>query len=492
MSDELLINVMPGEIRAAVVGDGRLVELFVERQRRASQVGNVYLGRVERVLPGMDAAFVDLGTGRAGFIGLDAARQGNRDIERIADALTEGQAITVQVIKDAIGRKGAQIARRLTMPGRLLVYTPGQSRLTVSRQIGDEAEQERLLGLMEAIAEPDEGFILRTAAAGVGAAELERDAEYLRALWIDVEAARDQAEAPALIHAELDPLARIFRDEVNERMAMIRIDDAVGLAEARRFCARFMPEIEARLALHDGPEPIFARYDVEEEIERAGEPRLALPSGGGIVIEATEALTAIDVNSGRFTGASRLEETALQTNLEAAEEVARQVRLRNIGGLIVIDFIHMEDEDNWETVLDELERWLAQDRTHSRLLGCTAAGLVEVTRRRRRESLAQATTETCSPCAGTGRVMSADSVAHDVLRRLQREAGVAAPGSFAVVACDVVIDALEGAARPAYDALAERLGRKVVLRRDGDYERGRFEIVVEPDGQWDGQSDEAV
>ncbi len=484
MSDELLVNVMPGEIRAAVVADGSLVELYIERRRRASMVGNVYLGRVERVIPGMDAAFVDIGTGRAGFIGLDAAREGDvpggRNAGgRIADYLTEGQAISVQVVKDAIGRKGAQLTRRIALPGRSLVYTPTQTRIAVSRQIEDEGEQARLSGLMAGIAERDEGFILRTAAAGAEADELARDAEFLRLLWVDVEASRDQVDAPALLHAELAPLLRIFRDHVRDGMSAIRIDSGEGCAEARAFCARFMPRMEPRIEMHDGAEPVFARYDVEDEIARAGESRIALPSGGGAVIESTEALTAIDVNSGSYTGAARLADTALHTNLEAAAEIARQIRLRNIGGLIVIDFIHMEDDDHWEQVITAVERGLAMDRTHSRVIGLTGAGLIEVTRRRRRESLTQTLNESCPPCTGTGRIASAETVAYEVMRALRQEARHGAPGTLAVSAAAEVIDALEDEASAAFDELAGTLGRNVMLNRAAGYGRDQFDIFVE-------------
>jgi len=485
VSDELLVNVMPGEIRAAVVSESALVELFIERDRRASMVGNICLGRVERVVPGMDAAFVDIGTGRSGFIGLDAARDGvgraeaGGDRGRIADYLTEGEAITVQVVKDSIGGKGPQLARRITLPGRYLVYTPTQSRVAVSRQIEDENEQERLSDLMAGIAEPGEGFILRTASAGADADELEDDAEYLRELWIDIEAILDQASAPALLHGELDPLLRIFRDHVHDDMSAIRIDDRAGCNEARGFCARFMPHMEDRIEFHDGPEPVFELYDVEDEIARAREPRLGLPSGGGIVIESTEALTAIDTNSGSFTGASRLAETALYTNLEAAEEIARQIRLRNIGGLIIIDFIHLDDDDDWERVIVALEDALALDRNPSRVMGLTEAGLVEVTRRRRRESLDQALSEWCVPCAGTGRVSTGETVAHEVMRALRREARAGRPGTLAVGAAADVIDAMEDEAATAFEELSASLGRKILLRREPGYGRDHFDITVE-------------
>lgn len=484
-NDELLINVMPGETRAAVMSGGALVELFVERRGRESLVGNVYLGRVERVLKGVDAAFVDLGIGRAGFLGLDAARDVGdglppADGDRIGDYLTEGQAVTVQVVKDAIGRKGVQLARRITLPGRYLVYTPSQHRISVSRQIADEDEQQRLSGLMAGLAEPGEGFILRTAAAGADAAELARDAEVLRDTWIDVEAARDQAAAPAMLRAELDPLLRIVRDSVQDGMSAVRIDSPGGFAAAKSFCERFMPRMAGRIVPYDGAEPLFEAYDVEGEIERALAPRLGLPSGGGIVIESTEALTAIDVNSGSFVAASGPEETALHTNREAAAEIARQIRLRNIGGLIVIDFIHMEEEADWAEVLGALEADLARDRTPSRVIGLTAAGLVEITRRRRRESLVQTMAATCVPCAGAGWVRSAETVAYDLMRALRREARAAAPGALSVHASAEVVDVLEDEARGAFDELVGSLGRAVALNRAPGYDRERFDIAVAP------------
>ena len=482
MSDELLINVTPGEIRAAAVSDGTLVEFFIERDRRASLVGNVYLGRVDRVIPGMDAAFVDFGIGRAGFIGLDAARDdfsGKNSGGGISDYLTEGEAIPVQVVKDAIGRKGAQVTRRISLPGRYLVYTPDRDRVSVSRQIEDETERERLTALMNDIAGSDEGFILRTASAGAEAEELERDAEFLRMWWVDIEASRDQADAPALLHAELDPLLRIFRDHVRETMEVIRIDDPGGCAAARDFCRRFMPRMEDRIVRHDEPTPVFELHSVEDEILRARGTRLSLPSGGGLVIEATEALTAIDINSGSFTGAANIAATALQTNIEAAAEVARQIRLRNIGGLIVIDFIHMDEDTHWHQVVGALETGLAQDRTHSRVIGLTGAGLVEVTRRRRRESLSQTLTQNCPACSGTGRIASAETVAHDVMRALRREARHGRPGTLTVMAAADVIDALEDETRPAFDELSETLGRKFALRPSADYAREQFDIVVE-------------
>jgi len=479
VSNELLINATPGEIRAAVVSNGMLTELFIERRSRESLVGNIYHARVERVLPGMDAAFIDIGIGRSGFMGLEGARlEGGRGDEGgISDFLTEGQLVTVQVTKDAIGRKGAHLTRRLALPGRFLVYTPSQTRVAVSRQI-DEDEKSRLAGIVEGLAGAEEGFIVRTAAAGAKDAELGDDAKYLRALWLDIESRRDQSQGPGLLRAELDPLLRLFRDHVNNDIETIRLDTPGSLAAAREFCARYIPDLEPRLQLHDDREAIFELHDVEGEIDRACGVRLSLASGAVIVVETTEALTAIDVNSASYTGRSHLEDTAFATNMEAAAEVVRQIRLRNIGGLIVIDFIHMIDDARWAEVVGALEAGFAGDRNHTRVMGRTAANLVEITRRRRRESLAEMTTESCACCAGLGRIVTAETVAFNTMRALGREARAAAPGSLVVTACDDVIDVLEEDASRAFGELTASLGRRVLLRRDPDMDEDAFEISV--------------
>jgi ribonuclease G len=479
MTDELFISVVPGEVRAALVSDGRLVELFIERRGRESLVGNVYLGRVERVLNGMEAAFVDIGIGRAGFLGMETSRGvGDASDERIGPDVHEGEAVLVQVVKDAIGRKGVQLTRRVALAGHHLVYTPMQPRVTVSRQIEEAVEQARLSAIVSGIAQKGEGFIVRTAAAGAEAAELTRDAQFLRGIWLDVEAGRDQGRAPAVLYAEPDALMRILRDHVHAGVASVRIDGPGDLAAARRFCSRFMPGIEPLLQGHTGDLPLFDAYDIDEEIERALSPRVTLPSGGTIVIEQTEALTAIDVNSGRFTGGSRLIDTALRINLEAAQEAARQIRLRNLAGLIVIDFIHLDEDAAWQPVLDELGKAVVRDRTPTRLVGRTAAGLVEVTRRRRREPLSASMQTACGTCEGTGRAPAPETVAYDILRALSRAAHTHPPGALTVYAAPTVIEAFSGTAREAFDDLLPRLGRQVALRAANDYGAGQFDIVA--------------
>jgi ribonuclease G len=476
MSQELFINVMSAEVRAALMEDSVLIDLIVERSERASVVGNIYLGRVERVMKGMEAAFVDIGTGKSGFLGLDDNRRGNGEISA---PVHEGEAVLVQVTKDAIDGKGVQLSRRVTLPGRSLVYAPAQDRVMVSRQIEDEAERGRLTGLMENIAEDGEGFILRTASVGATAEELARDCEQLRETWQSIEDARMTIKAPSCLHTDLDPVFRVLRDHALDGIDTIHVDDGAASEAARRFCERAMPGMADRVKLHTGPQQMFEQHGIEEEIERACVRRVDLPSGGGLVVETVEALTSIDVNSGRFDAASDLEQMALRTNCEAAAEAARQIRLRNISGLIVIDFIHMENDDNWAEIIDILDDVTGRDRNPTRVLGVTEAGLVEITRRRRREPLLHTMTEICKACGGVGRIKSLDAISIEILRRLKREAGVVPPGEMVLYAANDVVMSLENDYGELVDGIEDETGRTIVLRADKEYGREHFDIVVE-------------
>jgi ribonuclease G len=476
MSQELFINVMSAEVRAALMEDSVLIDLIVERSERASVVGNIYLGRVERVMKGMEAAFVDIGTGKSGFLGLDDNRRGNGEISA---PVHEGEAVLVQVTKDAIDGKGVQLSRRVTLPGRSLVYAPAQDRVMVSRQIEDEAERGRLTGLMENIAEDGEGFILRTASVGATAEELARDCEQLRETWQSIEDARMTIKAPSCLHTDLDPVFRVLRDHALDGIDTIHLDDGAASEAARRLCERAMPGMADRVKLHTGPQQMFEQHGIEEEIERACVRRVDLPSGGGLVVETVEALTSIDVNSGRFDAASDLEQMALRTNCEAAAEAARQIRLRNISGLIVIDFIHMENDDNWAEIIDILDDVTGRDRNPTRVLGVTEAGLVEITRRRRREPLLHTMTEICKACGGVGRIKSLDAISIEILRRLKREAGVVPPGEMVLYAANDVVMSLENDYGELVDGIEDETGRTIVLRADKEYGREHFDIVVE-------------
>ena len=468
MKRGLFVNVMPTEVRAALVEDGRLTDLVLERSERASLIGDVYLGRVERVMNG--AAFVDIGMARSGFLGLDEGRRNG------GAPVHEGEAIVVQVLKDATGTKGAQLSRRLALPGRYLVYTPLQDRVTVSRQIADDDERARLVGLAEEIAKPGEGFILRTAAVGAGRAELESDARELREIWVAMEDALMTAKPPSCLHADADPVLRILRDHALGEVDFIRLDDRAAATAAREFCEQVMEGMAERVGYHAGPADMFRQFDIEEEIERLCQRRVPLPSGGSLVIETTEALTAIDVNSGRFDAGP--EQTAFLTNCEAATEAARQIRLRNIAGLIVVDFIQMDDEIHRDKVLSLLESAAVTDRNATRVLGFTNAGLVEVTRRRRREPFLHIMTDTCVACAGLGRTTSVDVVCLEILRVLRRDARTTPPGTLAVRAAPEVAERLTKRYEDAIGSLRGKSGRAIEISGEAECRRERYDITV--------------
>lgn len=468
MKRELLIEAVGSEARIAVLEDDNVVDLIVERDAGASLVGNIYLGRVQRVVDGIGAAFVDIGLGRAGFLPL-----------RDGATVTEGAAVRVQVTRDAFGEKGPQISLNPTLPGRLLVYSPTGGRMAVSRQVEEEEERDRLLSIIEGFAGDDEGFIVRTVAEGATETMMAEEAENLRDAWENVLALQSGAEAPASLFQDIDLLQKALRDHAQEDVSAIYFDNAGALADARDFSTRFAPGLTERLKLHDGPVSLFDSRDVEEAIEAALYPRVPLPSGGGLVIEGTEALTAIDVNSGRFTQGTDPADSARRTNLEAADEVARQIRLRNIGGVIIVDFIDMEDDAAWDEILGQLAKGFVTDRIHCRVVGRTEAGLVELIRRRRRRPLAEILFMDCDVCEGLGVQKNAETAAFDVLRALRREVahGVAGPLILCVnPAVDQILEAMEDAngGNPL-----DTIGRQVTVRTEPDYANDEFDIFAD-------------
>jgi ribonuclease G len=505
MQKEVLINAGAGEIRVAIVEDGRLQELFLERtiglddgplRKRGggrsghSLIGHIILGRVQRVLPGMQAAFVDIGLDRAGFLGAREARcladLPGFDDERapkISDCVHEGEEIVVQVVKDPIGEKGARLSANVTVPGRLLVMVPNQAGIALSRRIDDEAERTRLTALGETMIKesngaliPGAGYILRSAAIDASLADLKEDAERLAEAWRPVMAKRQSAGAPATLYHDLDPVERTMRDEVDSLTSRVLIDDRESADAARAYCRRAMPDAESKIELFAGPGMLFDLYDIEDEIERLLSPRVPLPSGGWITIEGTEALTAIDVNSGSFTASTGLEETSLKVNLEAADEIGRQLCLRGVGGLIVIDFIHLNEQANIQKVLDVLTTSLARDRTPTQISGMSEFGLVEITRKRIRDPLVKLMSECCRPCQGHGRTRTRDSVALEVIRRIERQAQ-AAPGKTVVVrAAPEIVKWLEMHDEEVRPALARRGAARVTLEPREEYKREGFDV----------------
>jgi ribonuclease G len=441
VSRELLINATPPETRVALQEDGHTVEVYHERRGYEGLVGNVYLGRAHRVLPGMQAAFVSIGLDRDAFLYVEDVLPQSVDLEsaeeeegngsrtgpgpsgnarpRIDDLVREGQALVVQVTKDAISGKGPRVTANFSLPGRTLVYIPAAREIGISRRIGDEEERERLRGVLEGF-EDSGGFIARTAALGASPAELEADRVYLKALAASIARKAEGGEAPQLLHRELDLAQRIFRDLVTSDFQAIRVDEEAVAERLREFAAATAPALVARIESYADPEPIFDRYGVEGEIERALHSRVPLPSGGSCVINQTEALVAIDVNTGRFIGKGDLEETVFATNLEAIPEVARQIRLRDLGGLLVVDFIDMQDPEHRREVFERFESELTRDRARTRVLQLSDFGLIEITRQRSRNNLERVLTRSCPDCSGTGRVKTDLTAALDLRRALRK------------------------------------------------------------------------
>ena len=481
MSAEILCTVAPGETRIALIEAGSAVEIFIERHASPGVVGNIYLGRVSRMLSGMEAAFVEIGLERAGFLGLRRRRATDDAEEEPPPPVTvhEGEAVAVQVQKASQGGKGAGLTINLTLPGRYLVYAPKQDGIKISRRITDESERARLADIMGGIVGADEGFILRTAAAGAAMVDLENDAAYLRELWSEVEERGANAEAPALIFEEPDPIVRTLRDRANESLRRILIDDAGAFAAAKRYAERFLPMIEELLDHYTDDEPLFERYGVEEAIDLALAPKVELACGGHLMIETTHALNAIDVNSGRHTGGANLAETILETNLEAAVEIARQVRLRNLAGLIVIDFIHMETEEDQARVLAAFEGALTGDPAFGRSTGFSDLGLVEISRRRGREPLAEMLMGDCGRCQGAGRALTPLALAYRIAREASREAKLGPGGAITIIARPLVIEALSGEAGAALEALEDALGHEVALEADRGYGPEQYDIVLD-------------
>ena len=511
MAKDVLIHVGAGEIRVAVVEDGVLDQLWLERtmgfeadrwRRRAataagggrSVMGDIVLGRVQRVIPAMQAAFVNIGLERAGFLAAREARpraaifrddpytDEDRQL-RISDFVREGEDVLVQVVKDPIGEKGARLSANVTLAGRLLILAPNSPGVALSRRIEDDAERQRLTSVVQQFAAdqsgdliPAAGYILRTAAVGASPAELHEDAARLSAAWREIASRRSAAESPQTLFTDLGPVERALRDEVDASVDRILIDDRDAAAEARAYADRAMPVLAGRIEYHRSSLPMFEEFGIEDAIEQLVEPRIALPSGGWITIEATEALTAIDVNSGSYIQGDGLEETSLKVNLEAAEMIGRQLRLRGVGGLIVIDFIHLESKTNIARVLETLEKASGRGRVPVQILGMSEFGLVEMTRKRVRDPLVARLTESCRRCDGHGRRKTVESVAIEMMRQIERAHAAAPDKSVLLRAAPVMARWLDAHDEDFRSALAKRGIMRVTVERGTDTRRENFSV----------------
>ncbi|MCQ4346095.1 ribonuclease G [Pseudomonas stutzeri] len=484
MSEEILINITPMESRVAVVENGVLQEVHVERTLRRGIVGNIYKGKVVRVLPGMQAAFVDIGLERAAFIHASeiSSREGHA-VESISALVHEGQSLVVQVTKDPIGTKGARLTTQLSIPSRYLVYMPRTCHVGISLKIEGESERERLKQVVASCVaaegiEEQGGFILRTAAEGAGADEILADIRYLRRLWEQIGAQTQSAPAPSVIYEDLSLALRTLRDLVSPRTEKIRIDSRETFQKVGLFVAELMPEVADRLEHYPGERPIFDLYGVEDEIQKALERKVLLKSGGYLIVDPAEAMTTIDVNTGAFVGHRNLEETIFKTNLEAATAIARQLRLRNLGGIIIIDFIDMEDEEHRRQVLRTLEKMLERDHAKTNIIGITELGLVQMTRKRTRESLQQVLCEPCPSCQGRGQLKTAETVCYEIFREILREARAYQAEGYMVLASDKVVGRLLDEESGNVADLEAFIGRPIRFQVESEYSQEQFDVVL--------------
>lgn len=490
MQSELIINYRPHETRVALLENGTLVEFQVERGAQgAGLLGNIYRGRVIRVLPGMQAAFVDIGLEKAAFLYVDDVCEGEfgemwadpdedggaedggpagegeerREQPPIETLLSAGQEILVQISKEPIGQKGARVTTHISLPSRRLVLMPTMNHLGVSRRIEDEEERRRLKEILETLGH-HQGFIARTASEGATAYELQAEAKFLSQLWKKIMDDSASRPAPFRVHQELGATLKAVRDNFTENIDRLVIDDAGQYEAVRAFLGMFAPNLVAGLELYTGPEPIFHAFNVETELARALSKKVWLKNGGYVVIESTEALTVIDVNTGRYVGRHNLEETILKTNLEAVKEIAYQLRLRNIGGLIVIDFIDMERETNRERVAAALKESLRRDRGKTKVLPVSELGLIEMTRKRTKENIDRYLREPCFYCQGQGYLLSRTSVCHEALRDLELQASENPEGALKLTVHPFIKAMLLDEGRGALEDAERRLGRSIAIK----------------------------
>ena len=488
MSTEILINASSHEARAAVVENGVLQEVFLERTSRRGLISNIYKGRVSRVLPGMQAAFIDIGMERTAFLhasdifdpkhadtGIETPRT-----ENIRALVCEGNEILVQVVKDPLGTKGARLTTFITLPSRYLVFMPKGQGVGVSARIEDEKERERLRSAVQSgvMAGENAGFIVRTAAEGAPLEALRADMEYLRKLWEVVRQKGLRTQPGNLVHADLPLHLRILRDLMRTDVDKVLIDQPSAHREMQEFAATFMPQAVPRIELYGETRPVFELHHVESEIQKALDRKVSLKSGGHLVIDQTEAMTTIDVNTGAFVGHRNLEETIFRTNLEAAVTIARQLRLRNLGGIIIIDFIDMEEAEHRRQAIQALERALSDDHVKSSISAVSPLGLVEMTRKRTRESLEHLLCEACPTCEGRGFVKTAETVCYEIFREVLRQSRQFECQELMVLAHQDVIERLLDEESSALGELELVTGKPIRLQTEALYSVDQYDVVL--------------
>lgn len=506
MYNYLLINATPYEIRIALVEHGNLVEFYQERPVEKGLVGNIYQGRVVRVLPGMQAAFVDLGLERTGFLYVDDVRTDNKHFEdrmikngcqsccedapdvvqegpapqvNIEDLLTEGQAVMVQICKEPLGTKGARLTCNITLPCRNLVYMPTTDHIGISRKVVDDEDRQRLREEIENLRPQDAGFIVRTVAESASREDLEADMEFLLHLWGEIKDRASRAPVPNMVYEDLDISQRAVRDLFTPDIQRVIVDDKTIFERVCNFVETFVPQLRNRISLYENEVPLMEAYGVEVEISRALEKKVWLRSGGYIIIETTEALTVVDVNTGRYVGRKDLEETIFKTNMEAAKEIAYQLRLRNIGGIIIIDFIDMEQESHREDVFNVLQEAVKNDKSRSNILKVSEFGLVQMTRKRDRENLSQMMCEACMYCGGDGLLKSRRSVCYEIFRKLSHEGPKMAGNTVTIKVHPSVADLMLKDEMLNTENLEKETRKRFIIVADNDMYLEKYKIIWE-------------
>jgi len=487
MSEEILINVTPRETRVALVENGALQEVYIERAGRRGLVGKIYRGKVCRVLPGMQAAFVDIGLERAAFLHASDAvpRTAEGEAENGAAAaditrlLHEGQVISVQVIKDPLGTKGARLTMQVTIPSRYLVFVPNVANVGISQKIEDEHERVRLRDVIQLFMSDQDGggYIARTAAEGASDDALRADMMFLSKLWQSVSEAEKDAKSGTVIYDDLPLTIRVMRDMLGDQIEKVRIDSRESYQRAQEFCNQFMPDLDAQIEYYPGERPIFDIYGIEDEIQKALDRKVQLKSGGYLIIDQTEAMTTADVNTGGYVGHRNLEETIFKTNLEAAQAIARQLRLRNLGGIIIIDFIDMSDEEHKRQVLRALQKCLDKDHVKTQITEVSSLGLVEMTRKRTRESLEHVMCETCPTCNGRASLKTAETACYEIFREILRESRQFDTQQLLVLASQEVVDLLLDEESTSLAELEAFIGKPIKFQVEALYSQEQYDVV---------------
>lgn len=483
LSEEMLINVTPQEIRVAVLEQGVVQEIHIERETQRGLVGNVYLGRVRRVLPGMQSAFIEIGLERAAFLHVADIlefRLRPENARPIEKTLFEGQSLLVQVIKDPIGSKGARLSTQISIAGRFLVYLPLEKHIGVSQKIDNEEEREALRRLLVSLipAEESGGYIIRTNAETATAQELVADIQYLRRQWQNISQSTRSAAPQTLLYQELNLPLRMLRDFVSDHTTRVWVDSGETFDKMKAFAQQYVTTMAERITRYQGERPLFEQFNVDAEIERALSRRVNLKFGGYLIIDQTEALTSIDVNTGGFVGGRSFDDTIFKTNLEAAHAIARQLRLRNLGGIIIVDFIDMENVEHRDAVLQEFRKHLLKDRTRTSISGFTSLGLIEMTRKRTRESLAHILCEACPVCQGRGEVKTAQTVCYEILREVIREARRFNAREFRILAAQSVIDMFLDEESQGLAQLIDFIGKPVSLQVESQYFQEQYDVIL--------------